>query len=448
MKWLAQGTEARMMVRNAVLCIAACLLVITFPGQSEARRQWYEAYGINDKHELTAPSAVPKMIEALADRDARVRKSAAGILSRIGPAAESAVPRLLQVMADDRDANTRKAALVAIYKIGYRGADYFAALQKSGQQDAHPRLRAYAAKLAGKIEAEVVPVGQIARSTQASPGGTGKFTINMPKAAEQNRYGIAVIVGNRNYSAVNKDVPNVDFAINDADAMYRYVTETLGYREGNVILLKDATQADLISTFGSRGNYKGKLYDWLRPDESDVFVFYSGHGAPGLRDGRGYLLPVDADPMKVELNGYPLDTLYANIGQLPARNVTMVIDACFSGGSASGSVVSNASSISLKVVKAEVSVPQATVITAAGLSEVASWDKEAEMGLLTRNFLEGATGAADEEGFGNEDGRVTVAELKKFLSEEVTYKARRLYGRDQTPQVTGDAKKVIFVGEQ
>ena len=225
--------------------------------------------------------------------------------------------------------------------------------------------------------------------------------------------------------------------------MYRYVTESLGYREGNVILLKDATQSDLVSTFGTKGNHKGKLYDWLKPGKSEVFVFYSGHGAPGPKDGRGYLLPVDANPMKVELNGYPLDTLYANIGKLPAKDVTIVIDACFSGGSASGSVVKSASSISLKVVKSEASIPKATVVTAAGLSEIASWDMEAGLGLLTRHYLEGVTGAADGKFFGNQDGKVTVAELKKFLGEEVTYKARRTYGRDQNPQVTGDKNKVI-----
>ena len=50
------------------------------------------------------------------------------------------------------------------------------------------------------------------------------------------------------------------------------------------------------------------------------------------------------------------------------------------------------------------------------------------------------SGAADGKFCGNQDGKVTVAELKKFLGEEVTYKARRTYGRDQYPQVTGNNK--------
>ena len=54
-------------------------------------------------------------------------------------------------------------------------------------------------------------------------------------------------------------------------------------------------------------------------------VFYSGHGVPGLHDRRGYLLPVDANPNTVELNGYPIDTLYANLSQLKeAKSVRIV----------------------------------------------------------------------------------------------------------------------------
>ena len=32
-------------------------------------------------------------------------------------------------------------------------------------------------------------------------------------------------------------------------------------------------------------------------------VFYSGHGVPGLKDKRGYLLSVDGDPNLAEITG-------------------------------------------------------------------------------------------------------------------------------------------------
>jgi len=265
---------------------------------------------------------------------------------------------------------------------------------------------------------------------------------SIPEVKEKedlNRYGVAVVVGNKSYQSSGAGIPDVDYAHNDADAIYRYVVEELGFREGNVILLKDATQAQMFSVFGSSDNPKGKLYNWTKDGKSDIFVYYSGHGAPGISNGKGYLLPVNSDPMTVELNGYPLERLYKNLSQIPARSMTVVLDACFSGSSQSGTVVKGASSIALKVVKPQQVIRNAAVLTAADVNEVASWDNDARMGLFTSYFLKGVGGAADGPDFGDQDGVITLGELKGFLQEEVTYMARREFFRGQHPQVTGEA---------
>jgi len=260
---------------------------------------------------------------------------------------------------------------------------------------------------------------------------------------ELNRDAIAVIIGSKNYSKNNADVPDVDYALNDAEQIRQYVVNVLGYRDGNIIYLKDPNQSDLIATFGSPMNPKGKLYDWVRPEQSDVFVYYSGHGAPSLSDGQGYLLPVNADPQRVELTGFPLETLYKNLSQVPARSMTVVLDACFSGSSQSGTVVKNASSISLRQSKATNLLPKGAVLTAAGSGEVASWDAAEKLGLFTRHFLEGVYGKADGKRFGNGDGKVTLGELKTYLEDEVTYYARRQYSREQHPQISGASSMTL-----
>ena len=84
-----------------------------------------------------------------------------------------------------------------------------------------------------------------------------------------------------------------------------------------------------------------------------------------------------------------------------------------------------------------------TILTAAGISQVASWDEESKHGLFTRYFLDGVYGNADRDVFGDNDGKVTLAELKKYLEEEVTYYARRKYGRDQNPQIVGTPSTVL-----
>ena len=73
--------------------------------------------------------------------------------------------------------------------------------------------------------------------------------------------------------------------------------DVLGYDSRNVFDLRDAGQSELASYFGKEGNHEGLLWRYVDPrGRSDVLVFYSGHGVPGQKDKRGYLLPVDANP--------------------------------------------------------------------------------------------------------------------------------------------------------
>ncbi|MBT4488560.1 MAG: hypothetical protein HOC72_13525 [Rhodospirillaceae bacterium] len=255
----------------------------------------------------------------------------------------------------------------------------------------------------------------------------------------KHKYAVAVIVGNRDYGG---RTPDVAFARNDADAVRRFVIDKLGYRKGNIIDLRDATLTQLNATFGTAGNHRGRLFDYVRAGKSDVVVFYSGHGVPGLRDRKGYLLPVDADPNRVELNGYPLDTLLGNLGKIPARSMSVYLDACFSGESEKGMLVRATSGLTVKAVMPESSKGM-VVVTAARNDQFASWDEDAKQGLFTKHLLEALSGTADGEGFGNGDGRVTLAELHAYLDDEMTYQARRRWSRDQNASIQGNPDSVL-----
>ena len=151
------------------------------------------------------------------------------------------------------------------------------------------------------------------------------------RAEVRNPKGVAVIVGNADYE--DRDVPDVSFARRDADAFRRYVVDVVGFDPENVIDLRDARRREMIDALGSARNPRGKLWSYLDPEGgSDVMVFYSGHGVPGKKDKRGYLLPVDGSPQEAEEDGYPLDLLYRNLGNLKeARSVVVYLDAGFSG---------------------------------------------------------------------------------------------------------------------
>jgi hypothetical protein len=251
-----------------------------------------------------------------------------------------------------------------------------------------------------------------------------------PRAAERPD-DIAVIIGNADYGRQGRDIPDVRPAHADAEGARLYAMQALGIKEGNVILLKDATGSQMTRVFGSERDHRGQLFDWVKPGKSRVFVYYSGHGAPGSQGGGSpYLIPVDADAARIDLNGYPLKQLYDNLGKLPADSVTVVLEACFSGMSPAGSVMGKASPVFIEVKAPQVPA-NLTVITAGAANQVASWEQDETAGLFTKYFLKGMAGEADAD----KDGRVSLDELERYLKETLTYFARRHYGRDQNAQV-------------
>jgi hypothetical protein len=245
---------------------------------------------------------------------------------------------------------------------------------------------------------------------------------------------IAVIIGNADYKKQGRDIPNVTPAYADAEGMKRYFMKAKGVREGNIIHIKDATSAQLTGVFGNKGNYRGQLFNWVKPNVSNVYVYYAGHGAPAGDDGTAYLVPSDATSETVELSGYPLATLYKNLGKIPAKSITVILEACFSGASQAGSLIPSSSGIT--VVPKVPSVPKnITVISAGAANQIASWDKDKKHSLFTKYFLKGMSGEGDKAPYGNGDGEVTYEELGKYLEGTMTYFARRYYSRDQKAQI-------------
>ena len=244
---------------------------------------------------------------------------------------------------------------------------------------------------------------------------------------------IAVIIGNADYSKGGRDIPAVVPAYADAEGFKQYARTALGIREGNIIHIRDATQADLISVFGSQTDHRARLHNWVRPGLSRVYIYYAGHGAPG-GDGNAYLVPSDADPSTLHLNGYRLDDLYRNLSLMRAESVTVVLEACFSGSSVGGALIANASPVYLQVKGA--AVPKGvTVIAAGAANQMASWEQDQQHSLFTSYFLKGMAGEADKAPHGDGNGEVEYAELDRYLRYTVTYYARRYYGRDQNAQI-------------
>ena len=142
------------------------------------------------------------------------------------------------------------------------------------------------------------------------------------------------------------------------------------------------------------------------------------------------------------MNGYPVELLYENLAQVRARSITVVLEACFSGLSEGGTLVRGASpGALLRIENPVLALDNAVVFAAAAATQVSSWYEEQQHGLFTYFFLKGLQGEADQ----NRDQQVTAGEMNLYLTENVPYVARRLRGREQSPQMIGrDPNKVLL----
>jgi len=267
-------------------------------------------------------------------------------------------------------------------------------------------------------------------------GGFSDVDIRIPKTKMNNPNAIAVVIGNANYQKTK----NVKYAVNDARSIRNYLIQTLGYKPGNVFLINNATLSDFKTFFGSESSYKGKLYNSVKPGESDVFIYYSGHGAPSLKNNAAYFVPVECDPQYVELGGYHTNTFYRNLSKVPAKSVTVVMDACFSGAT----VFDNISPIVVKS-KGIKGVKNGVLLSSSSNDEVSCWYNAKVHGMFTYFFLKAIHNRNADK---NKDGKLTYEEIYKFIannSEGVPYFARRIHGIEQTPRIQGKDFKKVFV---
>jgi len=260
---------------------------------------------------------------------------------------------------------------------------------------------------------------------------------NIPVAPQGNPDAIAVVVGNRDY----KYARPVSFAASDAELMKKYLVSALGLKDGNVFLLTNASKSDFELLFGNERNHRGKLFNAVKAGRSDVVIYYSGHGAPGLKDRRGYFVPVEADPQYLELSGYPLDVLYENLAKLPARTTTVVLDACFSGTN----VYENISPLVLEVQEPVITAKNMVVLASAGGAQVSSWYHEKNHSMFTYFLLKALKDRASDA---NGDNKLTYDEVFAYVSDKsegVPYYARRINGVEQNPTISGRYHGKVFL---
>lgn len=265
---------------------------------------------------------------------------------------------------------------------------------------------------------------------------------NIPATSMDRPNAIAVVMGIQNYAA--EGAPDVECARRDARYVREYLTQTLGFREENIL----PRSPDGRMTFAEmRTLIQEKLPSYVKEGTSEVFVYYSGHGAPSTgKEKRAYLVPSDTAPNFVsDANAYRLSQFYEDLAALNAESVTVALDACFTGQAGSGEMMlRQASPLALSVENPLLGIENATGFLASGPEQVANWYPSKKHGMFTYFFLKGLKGEADL----NDNRKVAVREMKRYLTDEdrgVPYWSGRVHQRTQTPQVVSQDPGGVLV---
>lgn len=167
-------------------------------------------------------------------------------------------------------------------------------------------------------------------STSTFTMGKSDIDINIPTTEVSRDNTFAVIIANENYD--NEKM--VQFAYNDGQVFRDYCRKTLGLPEDNVHFRPDATL----------NNIKFEI-NWLKTvakahPNAQIIFYYAGHGMPDESTRESYLLPIDGYST-VASTGFKMSELYASLGSLPAKNVLVLLDACFSGADRNDDVLTS-----------------------------------------------------------------------------------------------------------
>ena len=128
---------------------------------------------------------------------------------------------------------------------------------------------------------------------------------------------LAVLFANSDYS--RNGIPDLNTPANDVARVSEVLHNKLGFVTR---VLANATKAEMVQAIEALHSEAA---------ESDqVFIYYAGHGYENERTGVGYWLPVDATTSSAK-NWMSTRDLARLLRRVPAKNIMLVADSCYSG---------------------------------------------------------------------------------------------------------------------
>lgn len=174
----------------------------------------------------------------------------------------------------------------------------------------------------GKIELTRIPPSII----ETTPLDAQELDSNNSKLIEalknqiESKQQFALIIGNNTYTS--NDIENLSDPVKNARDLKKTLVAKYHFKNENLIILENATRADIISGFEKLMKMTGS--------KSQVLVFFAGHGYWDKDLKQGYWIPSDADGTS-HSNWISNSTIKDYLRGIPAQHTLVISDACFSG---------------------------------------------------------------------------------------------------------------------
>jgi hypothetical protein len=243
----------------------------------------------------------------------------------------------------------------------------------------------------------------------------------------------AIVIGIETYT----ETTAARFAARDALVMQELFMRRFGVPEKNIISLVNEK-----ATLGAIRNQLGNKLHGL-PEDATLYVFYSGHGAPtppkeGDNHGTPYIIPYDGNPTGLDQTGLSLQDFYSALNKLPAANIFVFLDSCFSGTTtgryAEGRVAlaSGVKAVQMYIKDPALVSPKVVSFSSSQNDQLSNSSERDKMGLFTSQFVRSLV--SPESPLTNKT-TVTVAEMFDYLKQGVQSESLRTWGlsRKQTP---------------
>ena len=251
------------------------------------------------------------------------------------------------------------------------------------------------------------------------------------QVAKKENEKVALIIGIEKYS----NIPKASFARSDAKYFFEYARQAFGVKKSNIKLLLDK-DATLVKTQAAINLW---LPSKIRKNNTELIIFFAGHGLSS-NDGRElYLLIHDTNPNILNKSAISISQLFKEIIKLKPKSVTMFMDTSFSGASRDNKVLlANANPI--RIIAEQPDAPKDfTIFFSSKLDQISSVLKEAKHGIFSYYLMKGLEGYADI----NSDKRITNGELLAYIDQNASKTAFEL-GREQNATLVGDSNKILI----